>query len=127
MNVGKPRVSYRRGRHSDKFALEGCSGTVALENVLDLLVVVEDERRFHSAAALLTEDPVDRARCRAMARDDSALLANIRHDLARGKHRRMSRRERARQLELYAYRLMAGSQRPRRYALVSTTNIQGGE
>lgn len=128
MNVDKTRVSRARGSKSDiELDLDGHLQNVDQGNVLDLLVVIDDERRFHAAAALLTEDPVDRERYRAMARDDTALLASIRHCLARVTRSHASRRERIRQLELYAYRLMNRSQQPRRYALASTTNLQGGQ
>lgn len=80
------------------------------ENVLDLLVVIEDERRFHAAAALLTEDPVECERYRAMTREDSALLADIRRGLAQVAQRHLSRRVRAHRLEGYAGRLMDWSQ-----------------
>lgn len=127
MNVGKTPVPRWSGLKSDpEFGLDGCLGDVDRENVLDLLTVIEDERRFRAAAALLIEDPVERERYSAMTRKDTALLANIRHGLAHVTRRHMSRRERARRLEIYARQLMARSQRQRRYALLPTTNIQGG-
>jgi hypothetical protein len=62
-----------------------------------------------------------------MAHDAAALLANIRHGLARTSHRRLSRSERARRMEQYAYRLMARTQRPRHRVLSSTAHLQGAE
>jgi hypothetical protein len=97
------------------------------ENVLDLIEVIENERRFHAAAAVMASDPLESERFRAMAHEAGALLANIRHGLARIARRRLSRRERAREMERYACRLMARSHRPRRHRLSSNFHLQGAE
>jgi hypothetical protein len=96
------------------------------ENLLDLLAVIEDERRFHAAAALVVRDPAERDRYRAMTREDTALLANIRHGLASVARRHLSHHQRARQLAVYARRLMARSHLPGSYRLSSTTHLQRG-
>jgi len=62
-----------------------------------------------------------------MAHEAGALLANIRHGLARITERHLSRRERAREMERYAYRLMARSHRTRRRRLSSNFHLQGAE
>ena len=36
-----------------EFGLDGCPRDVDRENVLDLITVIEDERRFHAAAAVM--------------------------------------------------------------------------
>lgn len=127
MNGAKASIARRKVWESDpQLGLEGCHDDVDRENVLDLLVVIEDERRFHAAAALLTEEPVECERYRALVREDAALLANIRHGLASAARRRLSHRERIRQLEGYMRRLLVRSQQSRGHALLSTGNIQGG-
>lgn len=95
------------------------------ENVLDLLVVIEDERRFHAAAAVLTEDPVECERYRALAHEGAALLANVRQGMAHVAQRHLSRRERTRQLEQYAGRLMDWSQTSVDRHGRSAINMQG--
>lgn len=128
MNVDKTRISRKSGMKSDpEFGLDGRPGNVDRENVLDLLTVIEDERRYRAAAALLIENPLERHRYNAMTREDMALVANVRHGLAHVMRRHMSSCERARQLEIYARQLMARSQRPHRRALLPTTNLQRGE
>ena len=124
MNMEKNRISRRRTSDLE-FGLEGCPHGVDRDNVLDLITVIEDERRFHAAAAVMARDPVERERCRAMAQDAAAILANIRHELARTSHRHLSGRESARQMEHYAYRLMVRTQRPRHRMLSSTAYLQG--
>lgn len=128
MNVGRNRVSRTRGRTSDpESGLDGRPHDVGHENVLDLITVIEDERRFHAAAAVMARDPAEEERYRAMAHDAAALLADIRHGLARIAQRRLSRRQRAREMENYAYRLMARTQRPRLRVLSSTAHLQGAQ
>lgn len=128
MDVAKNHDSRRRSGAADlEFGLEGRPRGVDHENVLDLLAVIEDERRFHAAAAVMARDPAESERCRAMASDAAALLAEIRHALARTSHRRLSPRERARRLEHYAYRLMVRTQRPRHRVLSSTAHLHGAE
>ncbi|HET7593674.1 MAG TPA: hypothetical protein VFK00_11815 [Rhodanobacteraceae bacterium] len=128
MRMEKNRVSRRRVGASDlEFGLEGCPHGVDRENVLDLITVIEDEHRFHAAAAVMARDPAERERCLAMAHDAAALLANIRHGLASATRGRLSGRERARRMEQYAYRLMVRTQRPRHRVLSSTAHLQGAE
>lgn len=128
MNVDKDRVPRKgRGTPDLEFGLEGRPRDVNRENVLDLIEVIEDERRFHAAAAVMATDPLEGERYRAMAREAGALLANIRHGLARMTQRHLSRHERAREMERYAFRLMARSQRTRRRRLSSNFNLQGAE
>ncbi|HET9819798.1 MAG TPA: hypothetical protein VFP92_11605 [Rhodanobacteraceae bacterium] len=127
MNVDKARILRTRHPGSDpECGLDGQPEDVDRESVLDLLALIEDERRFHAAAALVVRDPVERDRYRAMTREDTALLANIRHGLASVTRRHLSRHQRARQLAVYARRLMARSQLAGRYPLSSTTNLQRG-
>ena len=126
MNVDKIRVARRRRSESDpKWGVDSRVKGLGRENILDLLEVIEDEGRFHAAAGLLTQDPVERERYRRLARADSALLASIRHGLACAARQHVSHHERTRELQRYA-QLMVGSQRRRSYALLSTTNVQGG-
>jgi hypothetical protein len=128
VSVDRIRVPGRtRGVSETEFGLDGRPRDVDQENVLDLIEVLENERRFHAAAAVMASDPMEGERYRAMAREAGALLANIRHDLARMARRRLSRRERAREMERYAYRLMARSHRPRRRRLSSNFHLQGAE
>lgn len=128
MNVDKDSVPRKsRGTADIEFGLDGRPHDVDRENVLDLIAVIEDERRFHAAAAVMATDPLEGERYRAMAREAGALLANIRHGLARMTQRHLSRRERIREMERYAYRLMARSQRTRRRRLSSNFNLQGAE
>lgn len=128
MNVDKAHGSQPSDWETHlEFSLEGHHQNVDRENVLDLLVVIEDERRFHAAAALLTEDPAETERYRALVHEDSALLANIKRGLAHvTADRHLSRRERARKLDLYACRLMEGSQTAAPRHMLSTTTTQGG-
>ncbi|MGH8191605.1 MAG: hypothetical protein ACREP2_09180 [Rhodanobacteraceae bacterium] len=95
--------------------------------MLDLLTVIEDERRFHAAAAVMARDPVEGEHYRAMAHDAAALLADVRHGLASITQRHLSRRERARQMERYAWRLMTRSQQSRRHVLSSVAHLQGAK
>lgn len=128
MNVDRIRVPGRiRGASETEFGLDGRPRDVDHENVLDLIEVIEDERRYHAAAAVMASDPLEGERYRAMAREAGALLANVRHDLARISRRRLSRRERALEMERYAYRLMARSLRPRRRRLSSHLHLRGAE
>ncbi|MGH8216261.1 MAG: hypothetical protein ACREPZ_11290 [Rhodanobacteraceae bacterium] len=128
MGVDKERSPQRSRRRSHVgFGLGGRPRDVNHENVLDLITVIEDEHRFHAAAAVMARDPGERERCRAMAHDAAALLANVRHGLAHITHRHLSRRERDRQMEQYAYRLMVRTQQPRRRVLSSTAHLQGAE
>lgn len=128
MDVGKNRVSRTgRGAPDALLGLDGRPRDMNHENVLDLITVIEDEHRFHAAAAVMARDPAERERYLAMARDAAALLASVRHGLARISQRRLSRRQRAREMEIYAHRLMVRTQRPRRRMLSSTPHLQGAE
>lgn len=128
VNVDRNRVPRRtRGTPDIEFGLEGCPRNVDRENVLDLITIIEDERRFHAAAAVMARDPLEGEHYRAMAHEAGALLADIRHGLARITQRHLSRRERAREMERYAYRLMSRSHRTRRRRLSSNFNLQGAE
>lgn len=128
MNVDRNRVPKRtRGTPDIEFGLDGCLRDVDRENVLDLITVIEDERRFHAAAAVMARDPLEGEHYRAMAHEAGALLANVRHDLASINRRHLSRRERARAMERYAYRLMMRSHRTRRRRLSSNFNLHGAE
>lgn len=108
-----------------EFKLDGCRTGIDRENLLDLLAVVEDERRFHAAAALLTQDPVECGRFRALATEDSSLVTNVRQGMAQVAQRHLSHRENARQLERYASRLIDRSQRAAPRHVLSTASVQG--
>ncbi len=128
MEVDKDRGSVRsRGAPEAGFGLDGRPQDVDRENVLDLMAVIEDERRFHAAAAVMARDPLEGERYRAMAREAAALLANIRHGLAHIAQRHLSHHQRALEMERYAYRLIARSQRTRRRRLSSAFGLQGAE
>lgn len=126
MNVDKDRVLRRfRGTPEVSCGRDGAPADADRENVLDLIAVIEDERRFHAAAADRSHDPLERERYRALAREAAALLANIRHGLARIALGQLSRRQRAREMERYACSLMARSLQSRRHRLSSNCNMQG--
>ena len=126
MNVDKTSVTQTKGRQAAaQFGLNGPDTDIDRENVLDLLAVLEDDRRFHAAAALLTEDPVECERYRVLAHDAAALLANIRHGLAHVAQQHLSRGKRTRQLERYVERLIDGSQMSAGYHEWSTVDTQG--
>ncbi|GEM_PF-6093403 len=75
-------------------------------SVLDLLAAVEDEQRYHTAAALLARHPALRTHHESMARKDAALIADIRRDLASATRRRPSRAGRRDRFDRYLRRLM---------------------
>lgn len=112
MNVSKAAVARMNDRKS--VAVVGPNGRDAdadRESVLDLLFVLEDERRSHAAAAVLSEDPAECERYRALAHESTALLANIRQGMAHVAQQQLSGGKRSRQLERYVERLIDGSQR----------------
>ena len=126
MNVAKTPVIRMKDWQADtEFRPNGRHSDVDRENVLDLLVLVEDERRFHAAVAVLTENPVECERYRALAREDSARLANLRQGLAHVAHQHLSRPKRARQLERYVDQLMDWSRMSAGRHGRSNTNMQG--
>lgn len=128
MNGGKSRVRSMVVREPDPLlALEKQSGEVDLDNVLDMIGVVEDERRVRAAAAVLSGDRALCEQYRAEVREDSALLASIRQALARGTNGQLSRRERTRQLQGYVQQLIIRTQPSQNYAPRSTTKAQGGQ
>lgn len=126
MNVDKTPVTRMKHPQADaEVRLDGRHRDVNRENVLDPLVVINDERRIHAAAALLTEDPIECERQRALTREDSALVANIRRGMAHVVQRHLSRRVRARKLDVYARRLMDWSQLAAPRHELSPTSMQG--
>lgn len=126
MNVDKTTVTRMKDSQPDaECGLDGRDRNVDCENVLDLLGVLEDERRFHAATALLTEDPAECERYRALAHEDATLLANVRHDLAHVAEQHLSRDQRTRQLERYVDRLIESSQMSAGRHGRSTINMQG--
>ena len=126
MNANKTSVTRTKDRQADgKSRLSARHTDVVRENVLDLLVVIEDERRFQAAVALLTEDPVECERYRALAYEGAVLLANIRQDMAQVARRHLSRGERTRQLERYVSQLADWSQMSAGRSGWSTINVQG--
>ena len=126
MNANKTSVTQMKDRQADgESRLSERHTDVVRENVLDLLVVIEDERRFQAAVALLTEDPVECERYRALAHEGAVLLANIRQDMAQVARRHLSRYERTRQLERYVGQLTDWSQMSAGRAGWSTINVQG--
>ncbi len=128
VNVDKERILAGAGRKPDPLLdLEKRHGDVDRESVLDLIAVIEDERRMRAAAAVLSSDTAVRERYRAQVREDSAMLASIRQGLARTAREHLSRREQARQLEAYACQLMVRSQQSYNHAPRSTTKAQGGQ
>lgn len=126
MNVNKMSVTRMKGRQVDvEFGLNGRHKDGDRENVLDLLVVIEDERRFYAAVALLSEHPVECERYRALAHEDAALLASIRQGMADIAQRHPSRHERTRQLGRYVGQLMDWSQMSAGRHGRSTIDTQG--
>lgn len=51
--------------------------------LLDLIAVIDGERRFHQAAALLSLDPEDRAQYAHHARCEATAISRVRRDMAR--------------------------------------------
>lgn len=126
MNANKTSVTRSKDRQADgKLGMNERHTDIGRENVLDLLVVIEDERRFQAAVALLTEDPVECERYRALAHEGAVLLANIRQDMAQVARRHLSRCERTRQLERYVGQLTDWSQMSAGRSGRSTINVQG--
>ena len=79
VNVDKERILAGAGRKPDPLLdLEKRHGDVDRESVLDLIAVIEDERRMRAAAAVLSSDTAVRERYRAQVREDSAMFASIR-------------------------------------------------
>lgn len=62
--------------------------------LLDLIAAVDDERRFHQAAALLSVNPEDRAQYAHRARCEATAISRVRRDMARtsARHTPLTRR-----------------------------------
>ena len=126
MKVAKTPVIRLNNPQADTgFRLDGRRSGLDRENVLDLLVIIDDERRFHAAAAVLTENPIECERYRALASEDSARLANLKQGLAHVAHQHLSPHKRARQLERYVDQEMDWSRMSVGRHGWSTTNMQG--
>jgi len=61
--------------------------------LLDMIAVLEEERRFNEAAALLCSNAAQRKQYAAKVRQGSAAIRAIRHDMAGGKRVRAERIE----------------------------------
>ena len=74
-------------------------------NLLDMIAVLEEERRFNEAAALLCTNAVQRCEFARKARQGAHAVRTIRHELARarGSH---SRRRSRRHMDAYLDRLI---------------------
>jgi hypothetical protein len=55
--------------------------------LLDLIAVIDGERRFHQAAALLSLNPEDRAQYAHHARCEATAISRVRRDMARASPR----------------------------------------
>ena len=60
--------------------------------LLDLIAVIDGERRFHQAAALLSVNPEDRARYAHRARCEATAISSVRRNMARVQHVSLHRR-----------------------------------
>jgi hypothetical protein len=58
--------------------------------LLDLIAVIDGERRFHQAAALLSLNPEDRAQYAHHARCEATAISRVRRDMARASARTTS-------------------------------------
>ena len=70
--------------------------------VLDLLALVDDDRRSHETAAVISDHPTQRASFAAMSRKESALASTVRQGMARLTRGNPSASQQARQLDAYA-------------------------
>jgi hypothetical protein len=74
-------------------------------NLLDMIVVLEEERRFNEAAALLCTNAAQRSEFARRARAGATAIRTIRHEMARTGTNR-SRRRRSRRVDTYIDRLI---------------------
>lgn len=58
--------------------------------LLNLIAVIDGERRFHQAAALLSLNPEDRAQYAHHARCEATAISRVRRDMARASARTTS-------------------------------------
>ena len=58
--------------------------------LLNLIAVIDAERRFHQAEALLSVNPEDRAQYAYHARCEATAISRVRRDIARTSRRRTS-------------------------------------
>ncbi len=73
--------------------------TLKNTTLLDLITVIDGERRFHQAAALLSVNLEDRAQYAHRARCEATAISRVRRDMARTSTRHTPLRER--QLDEY--------------------------
>ncbi len=74
-------------------------------NLLDMLAVLEEERRFNEAAALLCTNAAQRNEFARRARAGATAIRTIRHEMARARTSH-SRRRRNRRIDLYIDQLI---------------------
>lgn len=61
-------------------------------NLMDMILVIEEERRYYEAASLTASTPAQRERYARRARCEAAALCSVRRDMAKGGGRRSARR-----------------------------------
>jgi hypothetical protein len=74
-------------------------------NLLDMIAVLEEERRFNEAAALLCTNAAQRNEFARRARAGATAIRTIRHEMARTRSGH-SRRRRSRRIDTYIDRLI---------------------
>lgn len=74
--------------------------------VLDLLVIIDDERRLHATAAVLASGEAERQHHASIARENAMLISSIKRDMARSTLQHASRARQARRLDVYVERLL---------------------
>lgn len=57
--------------------------------LLDLITLIDDDRRFHQAAALLASNAEDKAQYAYQSRCEASVISRIRRGMARKSQRRM--------------------------------------
>jgi len=57
--------------------------------LLDLIALIDDDRRFHQAAALLAANAEDKAQYAHQSRCEASVISRIRRGMARKSHRRV--------------------------------------
>lgn len=70
-------------------------------NLLDMIAVIEQERSFNEAAALLCTQPGQKRLYETKARQAGSTISAIRHEMARSQAGKQRKRTKARQLDAY--------------------------